>query len=332
MMNGKRYAQLTSPHGIGFAAAAAVALVLAAVPTAARPPQSGLTKDDLAKDNRLFLSLARESLKWDVPAEPTKIAGPLHYVGTAGLASYLFATSEGHILFNTGMPGSGPMIVASIRKLGFDPAEIKILINGHGHSDHAGAFAYFKELTGAQLAIMEPDVAMIEDGGKSDFHYGHDWQIMGQPPLKVDRILRDGEEVRLGEVVLVAHHTPGHTRGSTTWETTLVDGGRAYRVVWPDGGGFNPGYRVGKEPTSYPGMNADYRRTHHFLEMMRPDIFLGAHAEWFDYEGKRERARSEGVRAWVNPEEYRRFVAKQKRAFEDQVDAELAVAKQAPEP
>ncbi len=74
-------------------------------------------------------------------------------------------------------------------------------------------------------------------------------------------------------------------------------------------------------------MNADYRRTHHVHEMLRPDIFLGAHAEWFGYEAKRERARSEGASAWVNAEEYRQFVAKQKRAFEDEVDLELGVRK-----
>jgi metallo-beta-lactamase class B len=288
---------------------------------------AGVTSEDLAKDNKLFLALARKALKWDEPTEPSKILGPLYYVGTAGLASYLLVTSEGHILFNTGMPESGPMIVEAIRKLGFDPKNIKIIINGHGHSDHAGAFAYFKELTGAQVAIMEPDVAMVEDGGKSDFHYGRDWQIMGQPPVKVDRILRDGDTVRLGEVVLTAHHTPGHTRGATTWETTLVDGGKVYRVVWPDGGGFNPGYRIGKEPGSYPGIDADYRRTHHFLEMLKPDIFLAAHAEWFGYQEKRDRVKTVGVHAWVNPEEYRRFVAKQKRAFEDQVDLEMGVKK-----
>ena len=137
-----------------------------APPTGQQKPP---TKEELAKDNKLFLTLARQTLKWDVATEPSKIAGPLHYVGTAGLSSYLFVTSEGHILFNTGMPESGPMIVESMQKLGFAAKDIKILINGHGHSDHAGAFAYFKKLTGAQLAIMEADVPMVEDGGKSDF-------------------------------------------------------------------------------------------------------------------------------------------------------------------
>ena len=156
-------------------------------------------------------------------------------------------------LFNTGTPDSGPLIVESITKLGFDPKDIKILINGHGHRDHAGAFAFFKKLTGAQVAIMEPDVAMVEDGGKR--------------------------------------------------------------------------YRIGKAPTSYPGINADYRRTHYFLEMLKPDIFLGAHAEWFGYAVKRDRAKTAGVQAWVNPEEYRQFFASQKREFEDQVDLELGVKK-----
>jgi metallo-beta-lactamase class B len=104
-----------------------------------------------------------------------------------------------------------------------------------------------------------------------------------------------------------------------------MDSGKAFIVVWPDGGGFNPGYRLAKNP-SYPGMTHDYRRTHHFLEMLKPDIFLGSHTEWFNFEDKQKRTATEGVKAWINPEEYRRFVAKQKRAFEDQVDLEMGVA------
>ena len=148
---------------------------------------------------------------------------------------------------------------------------------------------------------MEPDVAQMEDGGKSDFHYGADWQIMGFPPVEVDRVLRDGDTVRLGEVILTAYNTPGHTRGSTTWVTQLVDGGKAYTVVFPDGGGFNPGYRVAGQSPSYPGITEDYRRTHHVWEMLNPDIWLGHHTEYFDLAGKRKRAATEGVNAWVDP-------------------------------
>lgn len=284
------------------------------------------TRDELARDNKRFVNLASKAFKWEEPSEPVKIAGPLYFVGTRGLSAWLFATAEGHILLNTGLPSSGPMIVDSMAKLGFKPRDIRLIINGHAHSDHAGAFAYLKELSGAQLAVMKEDVQAMEDGGKDDFHYGKDWKIMGFPPATVDRVLRDGDTVRLGEVVLTALHTPGHTRGSTTWITNLVDGGKAYTVVFPDGGGFNPGYRLAKSP-SYPGINSDYRRTLHTWEMLQPDIWAGHHTEFFDFEAKRARAATEGVQAWIDPEGYRRYVALKRRQFEDQVDLEMGAPK-----
>jgi metallo-beta-lactamase class B len=119
------------------------------------PPH--LTKEDLAKDNKLFLSLASKALQWEEPTDPVQIAGPLYFVGTVGLGAFLFATPDGHMLFNTGMPSSGPMIVESIRRLGFKPEDIRLLINGHAHVDPAGALAYMKEVSGAQLAIMKED-------------------------------------------------------------------------------------------------------------------------------------------------------------------------------
>ncbi|HYC17662.1 MAG TPA: subclass B3 metallo-beta-lactamase, partial [Pseudolabrys sp.] len=239
------------------------------------------------------------------------------------LGAFLIATSEGHILMNTGMPSSGPMIVDSIRKLGFKPQDIKLMINGHAHIDHAGAFAFFKQQFGAQLAVMKDDVAAMESGDTNDFKYANDFVY---PGVKVDRVLRDGDQIKMGDILLTAYHTPGHTRGATTWITNLVVDGKAYVVVFPDGAGFNPGYRLVKNP-SYPGIEDDYRRTHHVLEMLKPDIWLAQHNEYYDLEGKRKRAETEGVKAWVDPEGYRRFVAGKKREFENEVDEELAVPK-----
>jgi metallo-beta-lactamase class B len=300
--------------------------------TLARPtgeqdsPAKVPTKEQLANDNKLFVSLAIETMKWEEAAEPLQIVGPLYFVGTRGLGVFLFTTSEGHVLMNTGMPSSGPMIVESIQKLGFRPEEIRVMINGHAHVDHAGAFAFFKERYGAPLAIMQDDVAAMESGDRDDFKYAND---LTYPPVGVDRILRDGDRIRMGDVLLTAHHTPGHTRGATTWIANLVVDGRAYVVVFPDGAGFNPGYRLVKNP-SYPGIADDYRRTHHKLEMLKPDIWLAQHNEYYDLEGKRERARTEGVNAWIDPEGYRRFVAGKKRAFEDQVDEEMGAPTNAP--
>jgi metallo-beta-lactamase class B len=281
------------------------------------------TGAELATDNKLFLTLATKALKWEEPAEPVQIAGPIYFVGTRGLGAFLITTSEGHMLMNTGMPSSGPMIVESIKKLGFKPEDIKLMINGHAHIDHAGAFAFFKEKFGATLAVMKDDVAAMESGDANDFKYANDFIF---PGVKVDRVLRDGDQIRMGEVLLTAYHTPGHTRGATTWVANIVVEGKPYVVVFPDGAGFNPGYRLAKDPI-YPGIADDYRRTHHLLEMLKPDIWLAQHNEYYDLEGKRERAMTEDLKSWIDPEGYRRFIAGRKRAFEDQVDLELGAAK-----
>jgi metallo-beta-lactamase class B len=173
---------------------------------------------------------------------------------------------------NTGMPSSGPMIVESIRKLGFRPEDIKLMINRHAHIDHAGAFAFLKERFGAQLAVMKDDVAAMESGDKDDFKYANDFVF---PGVKVDCVLRDGDTIKIGDVLLTAYHTPGHTPGATTWVANLVVDGKPYVVAFPDGAGFNPGYRLAKNP-SYLGIADDYRRTHHFLEMLKARHLAGA--------------------------------------------------------
>lgn len=297
-------------------------LALAGPAAAQTLPPNLPSKEQLANDNNLFVYLAKKVLKWEEPAEPVRIVGPIYFVGTKGLGAFLFTTSEGHILMNTGVPSSGPMMVDSIRKLGFKPEDIRIMINGHAHIDHAGAFAFMKKLTGAQLAVMKDDVAAMENGDRDDFKYGNDLTYEG---VKVDRILRDGDTVKLGDVLLTAYHTPGHTRGATTWIANLVVDGKAYVVAFPDGAGFNPGYRLAKDP-SYPGITDDYRNTHHALEMIKPDIWLAQHNEYYDLEGKRKRAETEGVKAWIDPDGYRRFIAGKKRAFEDEVDDELGAS------
>jgi metallo-beta-lactamase class B len=305
---------------------ALLAALLAANANAQTLPP-GVTKEQamerLATDNALFLKVASKALHWEVPAEPVRIAGPLYFVGTKGLGAFLFATPEGHVLMNTGMPSSGPMIEANIRKLGFKPEDVRYLINGHAHIDHAGAFAHMKRLAPtAVVAVMDQEVAQMESGGRDDFKYGNDFAYEG---VKVDRVLRTGESIRVGDVLLTAFLTPGHTQGSTTWIATIVVDGKPLVVAFPDGAGFNPGYRLHKNPI-YPGIEDDLRRTHHAIEMLKPDLWLAQHNEYYDLAGKTERAKTEGLAAWMDPEGYRRWVAGKKRAFEDQVDREMNVA------
>ena len=273
-----------------------------------------------AKDPAQFLEAARKLLKWDEPADPAHIAGPLYFVGTKGLSVYLITTSEGHIVLNTGMPGSGPMIEKSILKLGFKPEDVKILLTGHAHIDHVGGHAYLQKLTGAKIAMIREEKELLESGGKLDFHYGQHKEF-GFDPVRVDTVFKDGDEIKLGDISMLALLTNGHTRGSTSFVMKIVDKGKTYSVLFPNGTSVNPGYRLNKDP-SYPGIADDFRRTYGILERLEPDIWLYAHNETHDYEAKLARSVKEGTQAWVDPAGYQKWVAKQRARFDDVLAAE----------
>ena len=119
-----------------------------------------------------LLTGAEQLSSWHVPAKPTRIVGPIYFVGTKGLGVWLITTSEGHLLLNTGMPRSGPMIEDSISELDFKPQDIKILLACHPHIDHVGGHAYIKTISGAQVAMLDAGVEVLQTGGKADFLYG----------------------------------------------------------------------------------------------------------------------------------------------------------------
>lgn len=283
----------------------------------AAPP----TPEELAKDPALFLESARKLLKWDEPTEPAKIVGPIYFVGTKGLSVYLITTPEGHILINTGMPGSGPLIEASIRKLGFKPKDIKIILTGHAHCDHTGGHAYLQKVSGAKIAVIDREKELLESGGKADFHYS-DVKEFAFDPVRVDTVFRDGEEIKLGNITITALLTGGHTKGSTTFLTKVTEGEKSFTVLFPNGTSVNPGYRVENNP-SYPGIGDDYRRTYRTLLSLEPDIWLMPHNEAFDYETKLARSKTVGAKAWVDRDGYKKWATLQRQKFEDAVAKEL---------
>jgi len=275
-----------------------------------------------AQDASMPITGLAQQLRWNEPAEPMRIVGPVHFVGTRGLTSWLITTTAGHILLNTGMPPSGELIEASIRKLGFKPEDVKLLLTCHAHVDHVGGLAYLKRVTGAQVVALDAEVELIQSGGKTDFNYGSvpEFQFA---PVQVDRVIHDGDKVTLGDVTLMALKTAGHTRGTTTWVMNATEGERSFTVVFADGTSVNPGYRLVKRP-SYPGIADDYRNTFHTLAALTPDIWLTPHTEPFAFDAKRARAASDGVNAWVDPEGYRNWVDAQRKKFEAAVKKESA--------
>lgn len=251
---------------------------------------------------------------WGVPFPPFQIAGNLYYVGDVDLASYLIATPKGLILINSGVKEDVPIIKKNVEQLGFHYKDIKVLLISHAHFDHCEGSAEIVKETGAKYFVMEGDVPLIESGGKSDFQYGRDASFHF-PPAKVDRVLRDGDKVELGGIVLVAHLTAGHTPGTTTWTIDEFEGGKTLRAVIIGSPNVNPGYKlVGNK--EYPQIAADYQHEFKVLRSLPCDIFLGAHGGYFGMKGKYERWKAGDRDTFIDPGGYKAYVADREQAFE----------------
>jgi metallo-beta-lactamase class B len=262
---------------------------------------------------------------WTEPFPPFKIAGNLYYVGSKGLASYLITTPKGHVLINSSLEASVPLIQDSISKLGFKTTDVKILLISHAHWDHDAGSAAIKKLTGASYMVMEGDVPVVESGGKADFQYSSkpEWLY---PPTKVDRVLHDGDEVKLGGTTLVAHLTPGHTKGCTTWTLKVKDGARTYDAVIIGSPNVNPGYKlVGN--TLYPKIAEDYERMFRVLSTLPCDVFLGAHGAYFKMDDKYPRLKPGEPNPFIDPEGCKKFISEKASDFHKELEKQTAAAK-----
>jgi metallo-beta-lactamase class B len=248
---------------------------------------------------------------------PHKIAGNLYYVGTKDLASFLVTTPQGHILINSDFEENVPLIKASVEKLGFKFGDIKILLISHAHADHCAGSAAIKKLTGAKYMVMQPDVEEIENGGLTNFRYGDKANLY--PPTKVDHVLKDLDEVKLGGSVLTAHLTPGHTRGCTTWTMQVMDGGKTLNAVIIGSPNVNPGYKlVGN--TKYPQIAADFEKTFRVLQSLPVDLFLGAHGAYYGMAAKFALLKPNGPNPFIDPQGYHAYVAEREQAFRKEWD------------
>jgi metallo-beta-lactamase class B len=266
----------------------------------------------------LLSGIAGQALTPDnQPIEPYRIADNLFYVGSSGISSYLITSSSGHIVIDAGYPETAPQIESNIAKLGFKLSDVKILLNTQAHFDHAGGFAELKRATGARLLASPEDAAMIEGGGRGDFNFGDQSPF---PPVRVDRRLKDRDEVRVGNVVLTAHFTPGHTKGCTTWTWDTRDRGRTYHVAVLCGLTILDGTKVSGMP-AYQAIQHDYERTFEVLKFLPCDIFLGAHPAYYDGTKKAAemRAHPDGPNPFVDPDGYRTYIAQMEKRFRDQL-------------
>jgi metallo-beta-lactamase class B len=254
-----------------------------------------------------------QSPEWTEPFPAHKIADNLYYVGSKGLASYLITTPQGNIIINSSLESSVPMIRASVEKLGFKFSDTKILLISHSHWDHDAGSAALKKQTGAQYMVMDADVPVVESGGKEDFQYWNQPNTL-YPAAKVDRVLHDGDTVKLGNVTLTAHKTPGHTKGCTTWTFQTTDKGKTYNVVIVGSPNVNAGYKLVNN-TRYPEIAKDYETTFRVLKSLPCDIFLGAHGDYYGMLAKYPKLQAGGANPFIDPAGYKAYVAEREQAF-----------------
>lgn len=270
------------------------------------------------------IAFAQADPEWTEPFPPFHIAGNLYYVGSKGLANYLITTPQGNILINSDLEANVPMIQASIEKLGFKFSDTKTLLISHAHWDHDAGSAAIKKLTGATYMVMDADVPVVESGGKTDFAYGNTPSSL-YPPTKVDRVLHDGDEVKLGSTVLVAHLTPGHTKGCTTWTMKVTEGGKTYNVVIIGSPNVNAGYKL-VDNKAYPQIADDYERMWRVLKSLPCDIFLGAHGNYFGLVEKYPQMKPGSPNPFIDPDGYKKYITQKEQDFH----TELAKQKLAP--
>lgn len=258
--------------------------------------------------------------KWNEPVKPFRIADRLYYVGARDVTSFLIDTGAGLILLDGGFEATAPQILANIRTLGFDPKDIRYLLSSQAHYDHVGGLAEIKQASGAKMVASREDGRLLERGGFGDFHF-EDKLLF--PPVKIDRYVGDGERLKLGDMTLAAHLTPGHTKGCTTWSMPVTDRGRTYTAQ------FNcsmtvPGYKLLSTP-AYPTMVTDYEATFAKLKTLPCDIPLAAHGVFFGLDAKRAALASGApTNPFIDPAGCRKQLEQSEAAFRKQLAQEKA--------
>ncbi len=248
------------------------------------------------------LFLNAQSPDWHKPFPAFRIAGNLYYVGTADLAAYILHTQQGDILINGNFPEDIPLLKKSMAQVGLKYNEITYILESHAHADHDAAIGTIKRETGASVWVMQEDASEVES------------LAPGRPGVHVDRVLRDGYSVELGGARLIAKHTPGHTKGCTTWTVRVMENNKVLNVVIVGSPNVNPGTFLVNNKT-YPQIAADYLRTFSVLKSLPCDIFLGAHGAYFGLKEKYAKFKAGNGNAFVDPDGYKAWVTSKEQEF-----------------
>lgn len=264
------------------------------------------------------IPLAAQPEGWARPFPGHRVIGNLYAVGTYDLGVFLIASAQGHVLINTGLEDSTPLIRNNIESLGFRLEDVKILLTMQAHWDHTAALAEIKSRAGAEMWATADDARVLEDGGFSDPHFGGKQSFK---PVKVDRIIADGEVIELGATRLTVVEMPGHTQGSAGYTMKVREGGREYDAAIANMATINRGKRLLVEPT-YPGVADDFAETFRKQKALPVDVWVAAHGSQYGLHEKYKPGPPYDPRTFVDPEGFRAAVARYEKLYLEQLAAE----------
>lgn len=212
--------------------------------------------------------------EWNEPSRPVHLFGNIYYVGTRGLASVLIASPAGHVLIDGGLPDTAPLILRNIEALGFDPADVEIILNSHEHYDHAGGISALQQATGAHVLAGPASAPVLRRGTSAPDDPQHD-VALPMPPVAAVGVVQPGEVVHVGNLALTMHATGGHTPGGTSWSWQSCEGERCLEFVYADS--QTPISQDGFRFTDHPDAVAAFRVGHALLERLSCDVLITPH-------------------------------------------------------
>jgi metallo-beta-lactamase class B len=257
---------------------------------------------------------------WNTPIDPFRIFGNTYYVGTEGLSSVLVTSNRGHILLDGALPQSAEQIDAHIRKVGFSLKDVRLIVNSHGHYDHAGGIHALQVASGASVAASRSGADALKRGENTtddpQFGFGHDSNEF--PRVASVHIVKDGDVLHVGPLAITAHLTPGHTPGSTTWTWQSCEGARCLNVVYADS--LNAVSAPAFKYSSDPPRVAAFRRSIAAVAALPCDVMISVHPEFSHLLDKLARSTRGDADAFVDSNGCRDYTA----TMTDVLDRRLA--------
>ncbi|WP_449406205.1 subclass B3 metallo-beta-lactamase [Massilia phosphatilytica] len=259
---------------------------------------------------------------WYASQDPFAVYGNTYYVGTRGISAVLITSPAGHILIDGGPSGASAQIAAHIRQLGFKVEDIRYILNGHEHFDHAGGIADLQKMSGAVVLASPASVEVLRTGqpDKRDAQYPG---LKPMDPVANTRAVRDGEVVKLGSLAVTARFTPGARWVRTSWTWQSSEGGKTMHIVYADS--INAlaadGRSFSRNPL-YPNARTDVEHSIATVEGLDCDVLVSAHPEGSDLWERKAKQAELGDAAFVDHDACRKYATNARTRLEDVLAAE----------